>query len=264
MNTDKGLIGFRWYWALKHQGDLLAQSSLPENYFKNTGNKLIDMDNHHFFSYNPYVIHAKDVHPNTLSRVEVRDIWRYIAPNTEKHGNDKSMAHQKCRWWGLDKCYKTNPDLYIYKDSIKFPRSVVINTTGQTRGAIPLHVLNHITDKYNSMNYHTFQIGSLTDLDANVDHDRRGCSIWESAKIISECEIFIGIDSLCYWLSKCYNGIKRKIILANNTEEECENFMPNGFPDMGSWRGWLECNSGEEYYNTFEHEMGITKSYLQI
>lgn len=259
--SDK-LIAFRWNFALNHQGDFLSRFSLPENYYKNTGNKLVDIDNSEFGKYNPFLLKKEEIDSNILNNIEIRDIWRYKCGNI--HGNYKTTAHQICDWWGLEKCYKTNPDLYIYKDLPKFPRSLVINTTGKTRGGMPQDVINFITNKYHKENYHIFQIGSKTDVDANVDFDRRGCSIWESAKIMSECEIFIGLDSLCYWLSKCYTGIKRKIILVNNTEEECENFMPNGFPENGSWRGWLECNSGEEYYNCFDRDMGVTRSYLYI
>lgn len=257
------MIGFRWYWALKHSGDLLAQTSLPENYFKNTGEKLIGMDNHHFFDYNPFVIQARDVHPNTLNRVEVRDIWRYIAPNVGRDGNDKTMAHQKCRWWGLNKCYKTNPDIYLYHEfeTNKFPRSICIAPQGQTNGCIPLFVLNFIREKYRS--HHLFQIGLKKDVDANVDFDRREIGFFESCKLIAECETMITVDSLPMWMCKMYPSTRLKIILANKSEEECEKFMPIGFPnDDNHWSGWIEC--GAEYYNCFDQNMGITKSYLDI
>lgn len=261
MEENKGLIGFRWYWTLKHQGDLLSRAHLPENYFKNTGEKLVNMDNHHFFAYNPYVIQAKDIHPNTLNRVQVRDIWKYRAQEIDDNDNDKNMAQQNCRWWGLKKCYLSHPRLYRFEDSITQPRNIVVHTTGQTVGGIPLHVLNHISEKYRP-NYNLFQIGALTDLDINVDFDRRGCDFWESARIISEAAQMICVDSMPMWIGKCYPNVRLKIVILRN-EQECENFLPTCYQNNNNhWTGWVEC--GHEYYNTFEEDLGATKSYLKI
>ena len=127
---------------------------------------------------------------------------------------------------GLSECYLNHPRIYFNEQSIKTSRSICINTTGQTSGSIPLHISNHIRSVY--PNHYIFQVGYKTDIDANADFDRRWRDdMAKSAKIMSECEIFIGIDSFCYWLSKCFK-IARKIILVNNTEKECENFLPRG------------------------------------
>lgn len=254
------MVGFVWTHGGNKLGDKLCNTSLPENYFKNTGDKLINIDSLDFFKYNPYVIDGKDIHPNTLSRVEQRSLWDYSIGNV---GVDhcKTMAHQTCKKWGLPKCYKNSPDLYVYKNSYIYPKTLVINTTGANKGAIPLNVLNHIRETYS--NYLIYQIGGLNDVDANCDFDRRGLTWEQSAKIISESELFIGVDSFCYWLAKCYK-IRKKIILINRSEDECERFYPRGYDDPNNpFNTWIE-NDGSEIYNTHESSCGITKSYLEI
>lgn len=255
-----GLIGFKWGCNSNRLGDMLSRSSLPENFYKNTGERLINLDSLDCFKYNPYVIQSNEVHSNTLSRVEIRDLWNYQNRWIDTM-HCKTMAHEICAKWELEKCHLNRPKLYHFEDIVKFPRSVVINTTGHTHGAITLDIINHTREVYK--NYHTIQIGSVTDIDAGADFDRRGISFWESAKIMSEAEIFIGIDSFCYWLSKCFDHIHRKIILTNQSESQLEKFLPRGYPENSFGEWWIE-NDGSELFNCYDKDIGITKSYLSI
>ena len=255
------LIGINWSHGANKNGDKLCNTSLPENYYKNTGDKLIDLDNNEFFKFNPYVIHAADIHPNTLSRVERRSLWDYSIGNIDVF-HCKTMAHQICKKWGLEKCYLNSPRLYQFENSYIYPKTLVINTTGTTQGTIPLFVLNHIREVYKD--YLTFQIGNKNDVDAGADLDRRGCTWLESAKIISESEIIITVDSFCYWLAKCFGKVKRKIILINKSEERCENFFPRGSDHKDNpFDTWIEMD-GSEFFNVFQDDYGVTKSYLSI
>jgi len=253
-----GLIGVEWRGGNK-LGDRLCRISLFENYYKNTGDKLIDLIGMEYTKYNPYVLQISDIHPNTLSRIEKRCLWNY-PPRAVPFDSFKTMAHEVCARWDLPVCYLNRSRLYKYEDSIKFPRSLVINTTGRGHGAIPLHVIKHIREAYK--NYTIIQIGGLTDIDAGADLDRRGCDFWESAKYMSECEIAIIPDSFCYWLSKCYR-MHRKVILTNLSAENCEKFLPRGY-HIDNWEQdwWLELDA--EFYNIYEQDFGITKSYLSI
>lgn len=243
-----------------HCGDQLVFTSLPENFYKNTGEKLINVENLHFFSQNPYVIQGSEIHPNTLTRVETRDLWNFSFGRVETD-TCKTFAEEICKRWDLKKIYKNRPDFYIYQNNRPYPRNICIATTGKTVGAIPLKILRYIREKYRD--YLVWQIGGLSDVDAGADIDRRGGTFFDSCKIISECEQLITIDSAPYWLGKMYPNCRLKIILVNKNEQECENFMPRGFPNpTNSWRGWLEC--GNEYFNVFEESLGITNSFLEI
>lgn len=260
-----GLVGFCWNFALIHKGDLLSRSSLPENYYRNTGEKLININNLEFFKYNPFCLQGSDIHPNTLSRVEVRDIWRFTVPNADLNQNFKTMAHGICAKWRLEKCYKTNPDIYLYHEfeTNKIPRSICVAPQGQTVGCVPIHILNFIRNKYPSHNL--FQIGLKTDVDANVDFDRREIGFFESCKLVAECETMITIDSLPMWIARMYPSVRLKVILVNKDEEECRKFLPLGYPfdeKENRWFSWIELNT--EYYNVFERDIGCTRSFLSI
>ena len=257
------MTGFTWDGGKNKLGDQICRTSLPENFFKNTGDKLINFGVP-FFENNPYVIHSESVHPNTLSRVEKRSLWNYTVGNVCT-ANSKTMAHEICKNWGLEKTYLTKPRLYIYEEIKPYPRSLVINTTGSNQGAIPLHVLNMITEKYKKTHWIT-QIGSVHDIDCECDSDARGKTWQESARIIAESEIFIGVCSFCMWLANCYN-IRKKIILVNKNKERCENFWPRVFTNEhldNPFDTWIEWSSGLEVYNTFKEDLGMTRSYLEI
>ncbi len=256
------MLGFRWNNALVHLGDLLARTSLCENYYRNTGEKLVNIDNLEYFKFNPFCVQGVDIHPNTLSRVEVRDIWNYQSKFVD-FNDSKTMAHELCKKWDLEKCYKAAPDVYQYHEleKDKFTRSICICPQGQTVGTIPLFILNFIRNKYS--NHNLFQLGYKNDIDANADFDRRGLDFWDSCKLMAQMETVITIDSLPAWMAKCYSSIRLKILLVNRNEQQCEIFLPRGYENKDNhWSGWLEI--GSEYYNCFEEDLGCTKSYLKI
>ena len=55
-------------------GDQIQLTSFPENYFKNTGEKLIDLDNNLLFDNNPYIV--RNVNPSNIL-----DIWSMTDPS---------------------------------------------------------------------------------------------------------------------------------------------------------------------------------------
>lgn len=259
-----GLVGFDWTGGRQKLGDFLSRTSLPENYYKNTGDKLINLGDSEFFRYNPFCISAQEIHPNTLSRVEKRSIWNYTIGNI-CNANCKTMAHELCRNWGLEKVYKFGPDLYLHNELTPYPKTIAVHTTGNNQGTIPIFVLNHIREVYKD--YLLIQIGGVFDIDAPFDIDRRGAK-WEmTAKMIAESEIFIGPDSFCMWVAKCYGKVHKKLILVNKDRERCENFWPRGFGNEypnNPFDTWVEVSDGLQIYNTFSENLGVTQSYLNI
>src|ERR1700761_3591311 len=64
----------------KGLGDKLSFSCFPENYFRNTGEKLVDVDRCWIFDHNPYIV--RDVAPT-----DVIDLWAAPWPiNAEDYG----------------------------------------------------------------------------------------------------------------------------------------------------------------------------------
>lgn len=227
-------------------GDQISLSHLPENIYLHTGEKVVDKTGLMVFDYNPYVI--RDYKGET----ESIDIWRTWM---DIKGDYPTLAHKQCQAVGV-KCKLISPRLYLYEGLPKLYKSYVIHTTS-SRASIPQYVINHIRDKYSGF---FFQIGSKGDVDANV-FDRRGCSFWESAKLVAESEIFFGLDSGPMWLSLAYN-IRRKIILAEFSEKELENWHPRYY-NKGGTEGWYP-SFGCEFYNIFTEDIGITKRFTDI
>jgi hypothetical protein len=64
---DASMLGITFKGA-SGLGDKLQFSSLPENYFRNTGEKVIDVDRSRIFDHNPYV--ERDKVPD-----RVIDLW---------------------------------------------------------------------------------------------------------------------------------------------------------------------------------------------
>ncbi len=235
-----------WNGTVK-MGDSVAVTHFPENYYLHIGEKLLDKTGLWSFKYNPYVV-QETIEPIT----ETLQLWG--GANLE----GKTIAETLCNKFNIP-CKRIMPKLYVYEDVPKIPRSICINTTGVSNGAISQKIINHIRDKYYNYNYNIFQVGLPSDRDFG-GYNYRNYGIWEQIKILAECETFCGPDSFWYWVSNCYN-MRRKVILTNITEQESYNFLPIPY-QTNSWRGWLHCNA--EFFNTFPVDMGVTRSYKEI
>lgn len=245
-------------------GDQIQLTSFPENFYKNTGYKVIDLDNNFLFDNNPYII--RDAKPDL-----VLDIWSMT--DTDKTG----IMYNEKRWvpsiaekllFFTNKLLKINlktylrhPRLYKYEDAERINNQICVHLTGISTGICPMYIAEQIRENYKDFNI--IQIGKKEDQHFNQFIDRRGLDFWGSAKTISESIIFIGVSSSMMNLAFCYPRITKKIILTESDEERkdiLDNMMPMD-PERGHYH-WLDW--GFSFYNKTERDIGVSYSYLKI
>jgi hypothetical protein len=230
-------------------GDAIQFSCIPENFYKNTNQRLVDFNNSYVFDYNPYVV--RDITPQ-----KIFDPWGF---KWSSGHNFRSKSARWCDGLGLEKCYLRHPRLYIYEDTQSHLNSptVSIHCSGKTRGHLSDKVINVI--KKNYKDFDIIQVGGANDRDTPFI-DRRGLTFFESAKIIANSQTFIGIDSAMYHVARCYPRVRKKIIIQDDhfSEEELRDFFPykKGFDD------WIDFDS--EYFNEFDYDIGITNALHKV
>jgi len=240
-----------------HIGDSIVYSSFPENFFLNFNNKIIDIDKHWIFDHNPYVL--RDIEPDII-----------IDLPKEAHNYPKNIFFEtivaRNNFFGRYKLdiHLTKPNLYIHQNIPK-NKSISLHLTGRSfNKIIPEKIIDYILNKYKE--YEIYQIGGSKDLIIKNTINKLGLPIYESAKIIAESEIFIGVNSGMMHLANCYENIIKKIIL-NRTEDEInlhkasirtpqnEKYSVAGFD-------WYYFDN--ELYNLSDQNIGITNSYKVI
>ena len=232
------LKGFRRGAITSKIGDLLVFSSFPENYYLHFGEKLVDIDKLFVFDYNPFVLRHSDYS-------EIFELRQF-----QIHIPDFPYPVEICNKFGI-KARINHPRLYIHENERKIYKSLCINTTGETRGAMTFKTINEIKKRY--PDYFIVQVGLKTDRDAGV-LDRRGLSLWDSVKYIAQSEVFIGVDSAMMWCALSYPEVKTKIVYINpNNPKELEE---------STQLGWIP--KYVETYNETDFDIGITKSVKKI
>lgn len=245
-------------------GDQLQLTSFPENYFKNTGERVIDLDNNLLFNYNPYVL-------RNLTPSKVLDIWTMTDPSITKYSynlkrwipslSEKNL-HFASKLLGINlKCFLRHPRLYRFEDSAINPKKITVHLTGISTGNCPDYIAEQIIKNYPEFEIH--QIGYSTDKLYKNFIDSRGLDFWESAKLISESLIFIGVSSSMMNLAFCYPKVIKKIIITESDEQRrniVDDMMPMD-PQHGHyhWLDWGFC-----FYNKTEDDIGVSYSYLKI
>jgi hypothetical protein len=231
-------------------GDAIQFSCIPENFYKNTGKRLVDCNGSYVFDHNPYVLRG-NAQPH-----KVFNPWGF---EWKSGHNFRSKSSRWCNGLGLEKCYLRHPRLYIYEDVQNHLNSptVSVHCSGKTRGNLSDKVISTI--KKNYQDFDIVQVGGTSDRKTPFI-DRRGLPFFESVKIIANSQIFIGIDSAMYHVARCYPRVRKKIIIQNDhfDEEELGDFFPykKGFDD------WIDFDS--EYFNEFEYDIGITNALHKV
>lgn len=236
-------------------GDQVQFTSFPENYFLNTGEKVIDLDNNHLFDFNPYVL--RGVNPS-----KVLDLWHMT--DGRKYLPQKwipSISERNSWYAGLPKCYIRHPKLYKHEDTPLKPNQICVHLTGVSTGNCSDEIAEQIRKNYKDFNI--VQIGLSTDKRYEQFQDGRGQSFWDSAKTIAESLIFIGVSSSMMNVAACYPRAIKKIIITESDEERAQvmdNMMPMD-PERGHyhWLDWGFC-----FYNKTKRDIGVSYSYLKI
>lgn len=232
-------------------GDGIIKTSIPENFYKNFGVKIIDIEKKWMYDYNPYVERniKHDIALNILgNQIEI------IQKNCRQ--SHLSHASEYCHNFNFPKCYTRSPKLYKYEDIETQKNQVAVHTQGNTVGAMPDHVIEQINKNY--QNYDVIQIGGSFDKKTPFIN-KTGLSLWDTIKIIAESSIYIGVNSGFMHIANAYRKVRKKIVLHELSEERANIFTPLNYQDSFEWYDY-----GIEYFNIFDIDMGTTYKYKSI
>jgi hypothetical protein len=251
-------------------GDQLQFSSFPENWYRNTGEKVIDVGASWIFDHNPFVL--RGLHPDRTV-----NLWSEPWPGRDRVNADQytrkpiyfSLAERTSSIFGQP-AYLRHPRLYRFEDLPVIEKRVVLHTTGKNlaphaslgedrRRVLSDEIIEHVRTTYRG--YEIIQVGARDDVDARVV-DRRGLDdIWDVVKIIAQASIFIGVDSGPYWIAACYPRIFRKKVLMQYPPD----YLRNAFVPMHVLNNHVHWHDHScYYYNRSSDDAGITFSYLKL
>ena len=267
-------VGIRLYPAPRSYlgiGDAIQFSSLPENFFRNTGQCLIDIDRHWIFDHNPYVIRTREA-----VRPEITiDLWQDC--ELLKCNYRKSLDAPKVYTSNAEanfsiftnvlnlrgKLYVKRPRLYRFENYPYEKRQwILLHTTGRSNGEMPDYVIDHILEKYK--NRWLVQIAGPNDKIVPGIEVFRPKTIWDAAEIISKSLMFIGVDSGLAWIAACYPDVVVKKIR-----------LRNPWGAVGNWDEWvpLQLGNGQSHwddttlfqlYNLEDTDRGIFNSWKRL
>lgn len=236
-------------------GDNLILSSLPENYFRNTGKMLIGDKRNPIFKHNPYV----DSESNAdiwLTQQQICDGGSYLVRTLKNRHPHPSIPYEHCQFFSLPKCYLRHSRLYIHEDLKTVHNKVCIHTSGKSSGMLSDEIIESIEKNYKD--YHLVQTGGPSDKKVKSAENKTGLSLLDTAKEIAEAAIFIGVDSGAgYHVANCYPKVRKKLIINYFSEEQFETLSP-----LYKDASWWEFNI--ETYNLFNYDVGCSMSYLKI
>jgi hypothetical protein len=245
------MIGFSLKkWALGI-GDKLICTSFPENYFHNTGEKIIDADNCWVFDHNPYVV--RDEVP-----VEVIDLD--MVPNSYPDPTVFSVAHRVNHHLGLKLTPLRHPRLYVYEDLPVRMNRVCVHAQGKDKEqrTLPQYVLDVIARRFQGCEI--IQVGGENDIPTQFV-DARGLPIWESIKLIATSAVFIGVDSSMQHVASAYPRVSKKVFLTKYSRKQLEHKVFPMLSSEGDYH-WLDVSC--QYFNLYEVDVGITFAYFKL
>ena len=251
-------------------GDKLQFSSFPENHFRNTGEKVVDLDRSWIFDHNPYVV--RDVAPSRTV-----DLWTAPWPMRRQITHEQytakpvfaSLAERTSSIFG-HVAYLRHPRLYRFEDLPRLERRVVLHTTGKNipprtnqgedaQRILSEEIIGHVRATYRD--YEIVQVGAKEDVDAGVVDCRGLPDLWEMAKVIAQAAIFIGVDSGPSWIAACYPRVFRKKVLVQYPPEFLRSqFVPMHVLNLHVHWHDMSCL----YYNRTRDDAGVTYSYLKL
>jgi hypothetical protein len=251
-------------------GDKLQFSSFPENWHRNTGEQVVDLDSSWMFDFNPFVVRDKAVDQGV-------NLWSAPWPGKDGVSGEEyvrkpiyfSLAERTSGTFGHT-AYLRHPRLYRFEDLPVIAKRLVVHTTGKKtpvrsqlgedrERVLSEDILGHLRERYHD--FEIIQIGATTDIDAKVIDCRGMEDIWEVVKTIAQASIFIGVDSGPYWIAACYPHIFRKKILMQYPPEYLQSsFVPMHI--LNNHTHWHDASC--YYFNRSTDDAGITFSYLKL
>jgi|688.fasta_scaffold04618_19 hypothetical protein len=228
-------------------GDKIQFAALPQIFFENIGEKVVDISNAWVYDYNPYVIRDK-----TIACDKILNLWdlshKYIA-NNYLSSSERFFLNSEFNFFKIN---LRHPRLYKFEEIKIIPNRIVIHTEGKSEGgSINDDVIAHIEKKYS--NFEIIQVGGKFDKKTNFV-SYLGLNIWDTVEIIASASIFIGVNSGMMNIANCYPRVNKKIILNRNDLDTLSPLNKN--------TGWLDYNI--QYFNQSLNDIGITNSYYKI
>lgn len=236
-------------------GDGLQFSSVPENYFKATGQKIVDVSKPWFFDHNPYVLRTGEVPHKTV------EMWnfpkRFEWPKPRTHGVYLSNAEIWASVIGVPATLN-RPRLYRFEDFKFEDRSMIlVHTTGKSHGVMPGHVVDHVLNKYGPSG-RLIHIGPK-DLRMGIRHIETP-TLWDLAQVISRCGVFIGMDSGPSWIAACFPDIVVKRLRTKPSIDVLKTWVPLSIDNIHSHWDDRCC----QIFNVSEGDVGFTSTYKKI
>lgn len=235
-------------------GDAVQFTSVPENYFRHTGQKIVDTENHWIFDYNPYVVRDQKADPARTYK-----LWNYdYAQPRPRPSVYLSQAERHAAICGIPTVL-IRPRLYIYEDCpIEKRELVLLHTTGKSHGSMPQHVIDHVLKKYKNMNL--IQIGKPNENKIGTIPFYACSNIWELVRLIAHCRIFIGMDSGPSWIAACYPDVIIKKLRMKPSVDVLKTWVPLSVDNIHSH--WDDRCA--QIHNPSEDDVGFTQSYRKI
>lgn len=240
-------------------GDGVQFTSLPENFYFATGERLIDISKPWYFDNNPYVI--RDIEPR-----DVIELWNYPKkydwPKIRTTDIYLSNAEIHLSIFGLSDPVLTRPRLYRFEEAVGYEdrKTILFHPQGRSQGRLPDHVINHVIKKYQGCDL--IQIGLPTDPDIGLPRAKTE-TLWDLSQLISRCKLFIGVDSGPAWIAACYPDvqIKKIRIKFQHGYREPKDWVPLERENPHSY--WDDLTLSQ-IYNCERWSIGFTRSYLEI
>lgn len=248
-------------------GDALQFSSLPENFYRSKGEKLIDVNRHWFFDHNPFVVRDK-VPKATVQMWNFPSQYNWPTPRADKD----YIRHRegKIPWVYLSNAeiwaslfnvpvVLNRPRLYLHENiPYEDRKNILIHANGRSHGEMPDQVMEHILRKY-SASKNIYLIGNNT-RDYGIPSIRTE-TLWDLAKVISSARMLIGVDSGPSWIAACYpDVIVKKVRTKPNPPEQFADWVPLEINNIHSH--WDDrCH---QIYNVTDRDIGFTWSYKRI
>lgn len=238
-------------------GDGLQFTSLPENYFRSTGKKLIDVNRPWFFDHNPFV--DRESEPS-----QIRELWNFSPkqfdwPEPKRSGAKVYVSNAEI-WaeaFGVP-AVLNRPRLYQFEDYPFEKRDLILlHPEGISHGTMPDHVIEHVVKKYGPT-------GKLRQI--GKDNIKTGIpkieteNLWELAEVISRARMIIGIDSSPCWIAACYPDVIIKVVRTKPQPDQLKSWIPLEIGHIHSY--WDDrCRM---IFNPSDNDCGFTWSYRRI
>ncbi len=243
-------------------GDGVQFTSLPENYFRAKGEKLIDLSEGWFFDHNPYVERG------TFPLRDEIELWNYPPMYSWPKVRGSvylSNAEVHASVLGVKNPVLIRPRLYKHEDPCAFRerKQILFHPYGKSHGALPESVIQHVVEKYGGTGQ-LVQIGLPSEPTIKNLVKLTPSSMWDLALLISRARMFIGIDSGPSWIAACYPDVVTKKVRTKFqfALKTAHNWVPLEEGHIHSF--WDDQNLFNIYHCLGDDDVGFMQSFRKL